>query len=61
MKKTLRATVRILSLNVAALGAVSIVSGAGIGATDTPTQEAIVGQGAVVGEGYAVQAGRITA
>lgn len=61
MKNTLRATVRILSLNVAALGAVLTVSGAGVGATDTATQEAIVAQGVVVGEGYAVEAGRITA
>jgi cell wall-associated NlpC family hydrolase len=61
VKNTVRATVRILSLNVAALGAVLTVSGAGAGAALTPTQEAIVAQGVVVGEGYAVQAGRITA
>jgi cell wall-associated NlpC family hydrolase len=61
VKTTLRASARILALNVAALAGVLTVSGAGIPAPKVPPQEAIAAQGVVVGDGYAIQAGRITA
>ncbi len=61
MKTTLRASARILALNVAALAGVLTVSGAGIPAPEAPAQDAIAAQGVVVGDGYAIQAGRITA
>ncbi len=61
MKTTLRASARILALNVAALAGVLTVSGAGIPAPDAPAQNAIAAQGVVVGDGYVIQAGRITA
>lgn len=61
MKTTLRASARILALNVAALAAVLTVSGAGIPAPEAPAQDAIAAQGIVAGDGYAIQAGRITA
>lgn len=61
MKTTLRASARLLTLNVAALAGVLTVSGAGIPAPDAPTQNAIAAQGVVVGDGYVIQAGRITA
>ena len=61
MKTTLRAPARILALNVAALAGVLTVSGAGIPAPVAPAQEAIAAQGVVVADGYAIQAGRITA
>lgn len=61
MKTTLRASARILALNVAALAGVLTVSGAGIPAPEAPAQDVIAAQGVVLADGYAIQAGRITA
>jgi peptidoglycan DL-endopeptidase CwlO len=61
MRTTLRATARILALNLAALAGVLTVSGAGLPAPEAPAQDAIAAQGVVVADGYAIEAGRITA
>jgi cell wall-associated NlpC family hydrolase len=61
VKTTLRASARILALNLAALAGVLTVSAAGIPAPEAPAQDVIAAQGVVVGDGYAIQAGRITA
>jgi len=61
VKKTWRASARIVALNLATLGAVLSVSGAGVPAPSGPSQETIAAQGAELGEAYAIDASRISA
>ncbi len=56
-----RASARIVALNLATLGAVLSVSGAGTSAPSGPSQETIEAQGATLGAAYAIEASRISA
>jgi cell wall-associated NlpC family hydrolase len=58
---TWRASARIVALNLATLGAVLSVSGAGIPAPSGPSQETVEEQGATLGAAYAIQGSRISA